>query len=99
METTFEIERRIKKYLDRDKTGIRRELLKILLEDKKFTTDEILAKLTEKGFVINLRGVSAMVGLISARFGILKTELGEKNRYYLKREYKEVLRNILEGQK
>ncbi len=91
-----EVERRIKRYLERDKTGIRRELLRILLDGRKYTTEDIHRILAERGFSINRRGVSAMVGLISARFGILKTELGEKNRYYLKTEYAELLRRILE---
>ena len=91
-----EIEERVRKYLERDKDGIRKELLKVFLEGKKFTTDEIHKRLVERGFNINVKGVSAMVGLISARLGILKTELGEKNRYHLKEEYAEIVRKILE---
>ncbi len=91
-----EIEERVRKYLERDKDGIRKELLKVFLEGKKFTTDEIYKRLVEKGFNINVKGVSAMVGLISARLGILKTELGEKNRYHLKEEYAEIVKRILE---
>jgi len=71
-----EVENRIRKYLERDKNGIRKELLRTLLEDRKFTTEEIHRILAEKGYSINPRGVSAMVGLISARLGVLKTERG-----------------------
>jgi len=91
-----EVEKRVRKYLERDKNGLRRELLRILLEGKKFTTSDLHGILTEKGYSISPRGVSAMVGLISARLGILKTELGEKNRYYLKEEYAELVRKIVE---
>lgn len=91
-----EIEARIRKYLNRDRNGIRKELLRVLLEDRKFTTEDIYKKLVEKGFDISVRGISAMVGLISARLGVLKTELGEKNRYYLKREYVDMVKKILE---
>ncbi|HDN73567.1 hypothetical protein DRP04_01650 [Archaeoglobales archaeon] len=91
-----EVEVRIRKYLERDKKGIRRELLKTLLDDRKFTTEEIHKILIEKGYSINPRGVSAMVGLICARLGVLKTELGEKNKYYLKKEYAELVRKIIE---
>ncbi len=91
-----EIENRLKKYLERDRNGIRRELLKILLEGKKYTTDEIYSKLKERVSVgLNKRGVSAMVGLMCARLGILKTELGEKNRYYIKPEYADLVREFL----
>ncbi len=91
-----EVEARVRKYLERDKNGLRKELLKILLEGKRFTTNEIHEILTKKGYSISPRGVSAMVGLISARLGILKTELGEKNRYYLKSEYADLVRRIVE---
>ncbi len=91
-----EVETRVRKYLERDKNGLRKELLKVLLEGKKFTTSEIHKMLAEKGYSISPRGVSAMVGLISARLGILKTELGEKNRYYLKNEYADLVRQIVE---
>jgi len=96
MDMNSEIEARIRKYLNRDRNGIRKELLRVLLEDRKFTTEDIYKKLVEKGFDISVRGISAMVGLISARLGVLKTELGEKNRYYLKREYVDMVKKILE---
>ena len=91
-----EIEARLRKYLERDRKGVRRELLKLLLDGKKYTTAEIYQKLREKGFDLNARGVSAMVGLMSARLGILKMELGEKNRYFLKPEYVDLVKSILE---
>ncbi len=90
-----EIEARLRKYLERDRRGVRRELLRLLLEGKKFTTAELYEKLRERGFDLNVRGVSAMVGLMSARLGILKTELGDKNRYFLKPEYVELVKSIL----
>lgn len=91
-----EIEARLRKYLERDKKGVRKELLKLLLDGKRYTTTEIYEKLKEKGFDLNARGVSAMVGLMSARLGILKMELGEKNRYYLKPEYTDLVKSVLE---
>ncbi|WP_202320308.1 DUF2551 domain-containing protein [Archaeoglobus neptunius] len=91
-----EVESRVRKYLERDKNGLRKELLRVLLDGKKFTTAEIHQILSERGYSISSRGISAMVGLISARLGILKTELGEKNRYYLKPEYAELVRRIVE---
>ena len=94
-ETKKEIEMRLRRYLERDKKGVRRELLKLLLDNKKYTTDEIYKKLKNKHFDLKARGVSEMVGLMSARLGILKMELGEKNRYYLKEEYADLVRSIL----
>ena len=90
-----EIEKRLRKYLERDRSGIRKTLIGILLDGNKYTTEELHRKLSENGFELNPRGVSAMVGLMSARLGILKVEMGEKNRYYLKREYEELVTSIL----
>lgn len=90
-----EIEARLRKYLERDKKGIRKELLKLLLQGGKYTTEEIYKELNHRGIQLNIRGVSAMVGLMSARLGILKMELGEKNKYFLKPEYAELVESIL----
>lgn len=92
-----EIEERLKKYLERDRNGIRRELLKILLEGEKYTTDEIYNRLKERlNTSVNKRGVSAMVGLMCARLGILKTELGDKNKYYINQQYADLVRELIE---
>jgi len=90
-----EIKLRLRRYLERDKKGIRKELLKLLLDNKKYTTDEIYQKLKDKDLDLKARGVSAMVGLMSARLGILKMELGEKNKYYLKEEYADLVKSVL----
>ncbi|MCS7121862.1 MAG: DUF2551 domain-containing protein [Archaeoglobaceae archaeon] len=90
-----EIEKRIRKYLERDRKGIRKEILRIILESNVITTEDVHRKLLSKGYYINQRGVSAMIGLISAKLGILRTELGEKNKYYLKREFENLLRELL----
>ncbi|ADC66123.1 conserved hypothetical protein [Ferroglobus placidus DSM 10642] len=91
-----EVIRRLRKYLERDRSGIRRALLKIVLSGEKLTTEEIQKRLAEMGYNLNIRGVSAMVGLMSARLGILKLEIGEKNKYYLKKEYESVVKEILQ---
>jgi hypothetical protein len=91
-----EIRKRLIKYLERDKKGIRREVLTIFLDGNKYTTIELYERLREKGYEINPRGVSAMVGLINTRLGILKMEMSERNKYYLKPEYIDLVRNVLE---
>lgn len=90
-----EIEIRLRRYLERDKEGIRKKLLRVFLDGRKYTTKQIHGILSED-VEINIRGISAMVGLMSSRLGILKTELGEKNKYFLKPEYSELLRSTLE---
>jgi arginine repressor len=90
-----EIETRLRKYLDRDKKGVRVEMLKLMLSGEKYTTEEIYKELQSRGVEIKTRGVSAMIGLMSARLGIIKMELGNKNRYFLKPEYSELVVKIL----
>lgn len=52
--------------------------------------------LTKNGFDVNYRGVSAMVGLMSARLGILRIDVkGDHNVYSLKDEYKNALKTIM----
>jgi hypothetical protein len=51
-----EVESRLRKYLERDKNGLRRELLRVLLEGKKFTTSEIHDILSRRGYSISPRG-------------------------------------------
>lgn len=91
-----EVIRRLRKYLERDRSGIRKALLKIVLSGEKLTTEEIQKRLANMGYNLNIRGVSAMVGLMSARLGILKLEIGEKNKYYLKKEYEGIVKEILQ---
>jgi arginine repressor len=91
-----EIETRLRKYLDRDKNGVREQLLRLMLSGEKYTTSEIYDELRRKGVEIKTRGVSAMIGLMSARLGIIKMELGNKNRYFLKPEYMELVIRVLD---
>jgi len=90
-----EIEGRLRRYLERDKKGIRKELLKLFLKGNKLTTKDIFNELSQRGIQLNIRGVSAMVGLMSARLGILKMELGEKNKYFIKPEYFDLVKSVL----
>ncbi len=90
-----EIEMRLRKYLERDKKGVRVEMLKLMLSGEKYTTKDIYMELRSRGVEIKTRGVSAMVGLMSARLGIIKMELGNKNRYFLKPEYTDLVVKVL----
>jgi len=90
-----EIRRRLVRYLERDRKGIRGEVLSILVDGKKYTTTEIYEKLKQKGYDINLRGVSAMIGLMNTKLGIVKMEIGERNKYYIKPEYIDLVKSVL----
>jgi len=91
-----EVAERVKEYLKRDRTGIRRDLLLILLDGGKYTTSELKELLKVKGYEVNQKGVSAMIGALGSRLGIVKSEGAEKRRYYLKKEYAQLVREIVE---
>lgn len=91
-----EVAERVKAYLERDKTGIRRELLLILLEGEKYTTLEICEILRKKGYEVNQKSVSAMIGILGSKLGLVKSEGSEKKRYYLKKEYSQVVKKVVE---
>ena len=89
---------RVTKYLMRDETGIRRSVLKLFLTGKPYTTQDVFDALTKEGFDLNYRGVSAMVGLMNTRLGILRIDVkGDHNLYSLKIEYKNAVKQVIDN--
>ena len=89
---------RVTKYLTRDETGIRRSVLKLFLTGKPYTTQDVFDALTKEGFDLNYRGVSAMVGLMNTRLGILRIDVkGDHNLYSLKIEYKNAVKQVMDN--
>jgi uncharacterized protein YlxP (DUF503 family) len=84
-----EVESRLKKYLSRDNTGIRRALLKQFLKVKSATIKEIFDDLKDH-FPISYQSVASMVGIIASRIGILHVKRNKDNElcvYELKEQY------------
>ena len=92
MRSQFEIERmiegRLKSYLSRDKTGIRREVLRILLKIRQTTIADILTSIREQ-FKVSFHTIASMVGIIASRIGILKVNrnTGGVTTYELREKY------------
>ncbi|MEA1985484.1 MAG: DUF2551 domain-containing protein [Euryarchaeota archaeon] len=87
---------RLTKYLGRDDTGIRKVVLGLFLEGDRFTTGDVYKYLQEKNFDVSYRGVSAMVGLMNTRLGILSIDVtGDHNIYLLKGDYSDIVRSVL----
>lgn len=92
MGSQFEIERmiegRLRSYLHRDKTGIRREVLRLLLRIRQTTIADILAGLKEQ-FTVSFHTIASMVGIIASRIGILKVSRnsGGITTYELREKY------------
>ena len=65
------IEGRLRSYLSRDRTGIRREVLMLFVKTGSITIAEIVAEL-QKRFTVTFHAIASMVGIIASRIGILR---------------------------
>lgn len=87
---------RLSKFLVKDKIGIRKCLLNLFLQTKNYTTCEIYDHLKKQGFKVNYRAVSAMVGQMHTRLGILRIYLKRDHRCYsLKEDQRDIVKMIL----
>jgi hypothetical protein len=90
------IEGRLRSYLSRDRTGIRREVLRLFVKIKTITIAEIVAEL-QKQFVVTFHAIASMVGIIASRIGILHATRNAEgvNNYELKEKYFDVVIRIV----
>jgi len=90
------IEGRLRSYLSRDRTGIRREVLRLLVKIKSITIAEIVQEL-QKQFVVTFHAIASMIGIIASRIGILRSTRNAEgvNSYELKEKYFDVVIRIV----
>lgn len=91
------IESRLRIYLSRDHTGIRRAMLQLFLKVKTLTIARICEYLNRR-FTISYHSVAAMVGIIASRIGILhvnKNREGTHSVYQLKEQYADMVARIV----
>jgi len=91
------IETRLKNYVSRDKTGIRREMLKLFLKLRSITIPRMFEYLNQK-FSISYHSVAAMVGIVASRLGILhvnRAKDGSTSVYELKEQYFDLVTRII----
>lgn len=92
-----EIETRLRSYLSRDKSGIRKALLSLIVKTKTLTIPQIHAKLST-AFHVSYHSVASMVGTIASKFGILsmkKEKDGDLGVYELKPQYAELVERVI----
>lgn len=92
-----EIEARLRKYLARDKSGIRKELLGLFVRVRSLTVAEIHEKLSGR-FSVSYHSLASMVGTIAAKLGILSTRRsqdGTTGIYEVKEQYVEVIERAI----
>jgi len=90
------IESRLRSYLSKDKTGIRREVLRLFLRSQSITIAELVAEL-QKQFSVTFHAIASMVGIIASRIGILRATKKEdgQNTYELKPKYFDIVIRIV----
>jgi hypothetical protein len=90
------VEGRLKSYLSRDKTGIRRELLRLFVRIKSLTIAELVAELQTQ-FAVTFHAIASMVGIIASRIGILHAlrNADGSNTYELKDKYFDLVVRIV----
>ncbi|MDD1704624.1 MAG: DUF2551 domain-containing protein [Methanoregula sp.] len=90
------IEGRLKSYLSRDRTGIRREVLRLFVRAKSITVAELVAEL-QKQFTVTFHAIASMVGIIASRIGILHASRNADgvNTYELKEKYVDIVFRIV----
>lgn len=72
-------------------------MLNMFLTGDKFTTNDIFKHLERKEYDVSYRGVSAMVGLMNTRLGILSINVsGDHNTYSLKDNYRDIVFSVLD---
>jgi hypothetical protein len=97
-----EITKRLYDYLATDSSGIRRIVLQAFIKLKRLTADTLHRMLTERNFVITLKQVTAMLGVIHSKLGILhahKNSYDAKYEYSLKDKYAEMVERALNNTK
>ena len=93
------IEIRLSTYLQRDKTGIRRDLLMLFLKIRALTIAEIYSALARR-FTITYHAIASMVGIIASKLGILhvrKSADGTTSTYELKEQYVDLVKRIVKA--
>ena len=90
------IEGRLRSYLSRDRTGIRREVLRLFVKTRSITIAELVFEL-QKQFTVTFHAIASMVGIIASRIGILHSirNAGGVNSYALKEKYVDIVIGIV----
>ncbi|MCQ2376826.1 MAG: DUF2551 domain-containing protein [Methanocorpusculum sp.] len=92
-----EIEKRLQNYLSRDKSGIRKALLTLLLKLKSVTVTQVYTLLSTR-FAVSMRSVASMLGTMAAKLGILSLKRekdGDAGVYELKSQYISMIEHLV----
>jgi hypothetical protein len=93
------VRKRLEKYLELDKSGIRKYLLKFVVKLRQFTVDTI-HKAVSRRFKVSRKVIASMVGYIHSNLGILKAHKKDYKSpvvYSIKEEYLGLVSSMIES--
>jgi len=90
------VEGRLRFYLSRDRTGIRREVLRLFVKLRSLTIADLVAELQTQ-FAVTFHAIASMVGIIASRIGILRAQRNADgvHNYELKEKYFDIVVRIV----
>ncbi len=91
------IEERLRGYLSRDRTGIRRALLSLFVASRTMTIPLVYRELQD-GYPTSYHSVASMVGMLASRIGILRVRRsagGEASVYELREQYLDLVTRVM----
>jgi hypothetical protein len=90
------VEGRLRSYLSRDRTGLRREVLRLFVKIKSLTIAELVVELQTQ-YDVTFHAIASMVGIIASRIGIIRAlrNSGGVNSYQLKDKYLDIVVRIV----
>lgn len=91
------IEERLRGYLSRDRTGIRRALLSLFVDSRTMTIPLVYRELQD-GYPTSYHSVASMVGMLASRIGILRVRRnagGTTSVYELREQYLDLVTRVM----
>ncbi len=92
------IKKRMEKYLELDKDGVRHAIMRIILRVRTITSEKLHKLLQKNNYNISLKSVAAMLGTIASKLGILRIHKDTYKStivYTLKEEYAGLINTCL----
>ncbi len=91
------IEERLRGYLSRDRTGIRRDLVSLFVTSRTLTIPGVYRELQD-GYPASYHSVASMVGMLASRIGILRVRRsagGTSSVYELREKYLDLVTRVM----
>jgi hypothetical protein len=86
-------EERLRTWIRRDRTGLRKEILRAILELKEFGAEDLRRYLVERGFEVKITSLRSILGHLDSRVGIIRKR-ASAGRYELRSDLLPIVRRL-----